>query len=41
MDGLVYLLDQAGLALQQANAHIARLEAELAEIRGDEPPTAD
>lgn len=30
IDGLVFLLNQAGLALAQANAEIDRLRAELA-----------
>jgi hypothetical protein len=34
IDGLVYLLNQSGLALAQANARIGELEAQLAELNG-------
>lgn len=32
MDGLLYLLDQAGISLAQANAEIARLHEEIARL---------
>jgi hypothetical protein len=35
MDGIIYLLNQAGIALSQANREIARLNAELS--KRDEP----
>ena len=35
MDGLVYLLDQAGRALAQTNEHIARLEQQVAELNAE------
>ena len=33
MDGIIYLLNQAGIALAQANERISVLDAELAELR--------
>jgi hypothetical protein len=39
MDGLIYLLNQAGIALAQANARIAELERALAAPVGDHPTT--
>lgn len=36
-NGLVFLLDQAGEALQQAYARIAQLEARVAELESGTP----
>ncbi|WP_284731684.1 hypothetical protein [Curtobacterium flaccumfaciens] len=42
MDGLVYLLNQAGVALAQANDEIGRLRAENEQLRGFAPqPTGE
>lgn len=43
MDGIIYLLNQAGIALAQANARIHELEQRLAavESRPDRPPAGD
>lgn len=38
MQGIIYLLDQAGIALSQANAEIARLNAEKGERGEDSQP---
>jgi hypothetical protein len=41
IEGLVYLLNQVGLALAQANATITALQQQLAELQnsiGKEPP---
>jgi hypothetical protein len=40
MDGIIYLLNQAGIALGQANQRIAQLEAELtkaSETKAEDP----
>lgn len=38
IDGLIYLLNQTGLALAQANQRIAELEAALEQIAAQQPP---
>lgn len=35
MDGLIYLLNQAGIALAEANQQICRLTAENEQLRQD------
>lgn len=39
MDGVLYIIDQAGRALAQANQQIAQLQARLAELEAarDDP----
>ena len=37
MDGIIYLLNQAGIALGLANQRIAQLEAELAKATAPKP----
>lgn len=42
MDGIVYILNQTGMALAQATAEIARLNAEIARLNsGQSQNTAD
>ena len=44
MNGIIYLLDQAGVALAQANEEIARLHVEIATLRQqieDQQPPAN
>jgi hypothetical protein len=40
MDGIIYLLNQAGVALAQANQRIAQLEGELSSRRDESSPSA-
>lgn len=35
MDGIIYILNQTGMALAQAQAEISRLNAELAKARNE------
>lgn len=37
MDGLLIMLNEAGLAIQALRAEVARLTAELEELRNGEP----
>lgn len=41
MDGLIYLLNQSGLALAQANQQIEELTKQLAELRETQPTKKD
>ncbi len=38
MDGIIYLLNQAGIALAQANDEIARLRTENATLKAEPAP---
>ena len=38
MDGIFFLLNEAGVALLQARERIARLEARVAELEQSTPP---
>lgn len=40
MDGILYLLNQAGMALAQANAEIERLNALVTELQSGDKPDA-
>jgi len=40
MDGIVYILNQTGMALAQAQAEIARLNAEIVRLKNREGDTA-
>jgi uncharacterized small protein (DUF1192 family) len=37
MDGIIYILNQTGMALAQAQAEIARLNAELTQLKNAPP----
>lgn len=39
MDGIIFILNQTGLALAQAQTEIVRLNAELARLQGDQSET--
>lgn len=41
MEGIMYLLDQAGRGLAQANAEIARLQARVAELEAARDATTE